>query len=413
MTLWTIGRTALDGPGFGLEPGPILLSRSGDRVTMSGTYFPASLSEGIAFAQQMSGYGSEPVVPLIGPAQFGVTGFYRPAGFAVTAVPNLTNAQGIWEWTANLERMPNGYGQVKVEHDWLYTDLGVLFGAVAETNTPAVVSAPIDYLAAYRSDDDVPFTVGSARWSATATHLVQLNTTTTGIVETVALDTADFYTAAPVVEAQYGDSTWHPVIGRQMSPFVAVRMSNGVIRWTIEEDAAITVEAWDGSAWQTASALQIKVQPVTLDPIDMRGFQVIRNDHVSVTVAGSWRAPVTGESSPVLFTLRAGAPTVDIHIPIAETATLVPQMIGFGATTGGADDPDNNGWETAATNGNRLTYATSGVGTFPIIGVNTSIGCSRADTPGSIVGYTINPYSLDDCLGYSRYRVTPTVRFVT
>ena len=165
MTLWTIGRTALDGPGFGLEPGPILLSRSGDRVRMSGTYFPASLSEGIAFAQQMSGYGSEPVVPLIGPSQFGVTGFYRPAGFAVTAVPNLTNVQGIWEWTANLERMPNGYGQVKVEHDWLITDLGVLFGAVAETNTPAVVSAPIDYLAAYRSDDDVPFTVGSARWS--------------------------------------------------------------------------------------------------------------------------------------------------------------------------------------------------------------------------------------------------------
>ena len=412
MTLWTIGRTALDGPGFGLEPGPILLSRSGDRVTMSGTYFPASLSEGIAFAQQMSGYGSEPVVPLIGPAQFGVTGFYRPAGFAVTAVPNLTNAQGIWEWTANLERMPNGYGSSQIEHDWLYTDLGVLFGATAELDPPAAVSAPVDFLATSRAAVIVP-AWDQARVSATAGHIVQKRNTA-GLTPTlVSVAVADFYTACPLIEVQHGDTTWHPVVGRQLGATDSVRISNGIVRWTIESET-IGVEAWNGSAWLSANDIYFAEFTTGTTPVPLTSFTVERNDHVQVIVKATYRATSAASALPILFGLRAGAPTVDISVPGLDNAfaTIHLRLLGFGATTGGVDDPDNNGWETAATNGNQLTYATSTGSAFPYLGDLNSIGCARTDTHSNVDSYTVDPFTVADCLGASRYRVTPTVRFV-
>ena len=155
MSTWTIGRTVLEPHTTSApDPGPILLSRSGDRVRIAGTYLPPSLSAGVAFAQQMDGYNTELVIPVIGPTAFGVTGFYTVSSVAVTAVENVTYTAGLWEWTANLVRIPNGFASVDVEFDWDETDNGATFGDVADIgDNNSAVSAPDSFIAYVVPDD--------------------------------------------------------------------------------------------------------------------------------------------------------------------------------------------------------------------------------------------------------------------
>jgi hypothetical protein len=235
---------------------PRSIDQDGDRTAISGFFQGASLAAAKVIRQQLLGLNEETVVPLIWAADTDLTGFYRVNRATVTPILGVSYERFGFDYALDLTRVGGGYATPAQE----IVEVRATRSVVTSGVSPAKYTwFPADHI-----------------WqNMTRTQLVSnfiTRTTATGVITTggvglsgsggtsgsgtYAIAPANFHKASALVEAKVG-SVWSPVVGKQL-PTVAltgdVRISNGLVRLTIQADGDLELEVYD-SATETWDSL--------------------------------------------------------------------------------------------------------------------------------------------------------------
>ena len=238
---FTIGRASL-------AYGPYNIRHSGDRIQFNVDIDQDTTTDpdvARVIRQQLLGIANnrdEPVVPMTWTDDPDFDGFCRIDSVNVDPSTVYLN-NGFMRCSVTGERVLNTYAPVR---DVLY-----------------VAS---DYGMAHTSDEPYLWFPEAATWvsadnnanglSRTGSDGEQVNgwllDSGTGTAR-YSIPAADAYAAAATIEIQ-ANSTWYPVMGRQLlgdtvTAVNDVRVSNGLLRITYQSDGDMELEAWDGSTW--------------------------------------------------------------------------------------------------------------------------------------------------------------------
>lgn len=273
-----LGRAEIrNGPN--LKAGPGSFVQEGDRVRIRGTLYPVdahgeaagvSMDASRAFRQQWLALNGPDVdvVPLWFPDDradiWDAAGYYRVTSARWEALKGATEARGVVEYEATLERIAGGFAAALVQEYMT----GVLrandqavtvgtqvvafpiatFSSITNTEITGTASGPIEVFHSSVAD---PFTDCEYRCRP-----------------------EDFYNGAATVEVRYSDAgAWHPIDGLQSTSAAVsenVRIGNGLVRVTVVPGVGLDIQRWIPDA----------------DPLD--------------TAAGSWSDAVTLSSPGIV-----------------------------------------------------------------------------------------------------------------
>jgi hypothetical protein len=311
MTI-TIGRCVL--------PDPRDVSSSGGVVSMGGlAYSTATLVADRAAEMQaremqllgMVGNPDEDVFPLVWTAEARYNGFYRVLDATWTWVNDGSSRASVANWSITLEAIADSQSPMMETT------------SISPIRTNAFSYAPAGSMSPVR-----PWIVPG------------LNIPSTGTIRTTADGVALGFLAAPfsrltepdkyfdavaTLELLGDDSVWYPWTGRDVAtvnPLGGFRITNGLVRFSLNGAGLLTVANWDGTAWRehtyTASLL-VSVSATWYDLVSWSGVSILRNGVDAVTVRLTLQPSSSADTAitaglTVDVTVRAGLRFAEIIV---------------------------------------------------------------------------------------------------
>jgi hypothetical protein len=355
------------------------LSRSGNQVTLAGTFFPTvdgDTAQSDAVRQQLNGMlgnADEMAFPVTFTVDPRIDGFYQVTGADISERPSSPTT-GAFGYSLQLQRIGGGFGNPTFE---------VSCTNVTRTNAHGIPGAPLVIVPGDGSSLTYDITgfgsIGSFDTRATAdgigVYLMSVGDPN-GRAYRFDVTPADYYRATCSIETLFG-STWFPVIGRQIPLSYQWRISNGLVRFTSgTAGTQATMELWNGSAWASwpigywdGSGVR-KIGRTAPGYTNERAIAVtvLRNSPEQVVIRQQ------AFDGVVTWTIARGARHATISWSVANN-TLGPYSFGVGLVTGQAG---------TAISGTAAVHTTAGVSAtqalFACAGATTAGGVDTANT---------------------------------
>jgi hypothetical protein len=228
------------------------LSRSGNQVTLAGTFFPTvdgDTAQSDAVRQQLNGMlgnADEMAFPVTFTVDPRIDGFYQVTGADISERPSSPTT-GAFGYSLQLQRIGGGFGNPTFE---------VSCTNVTRTNAHGLGGSALVVV----PGDGSSLTYDITGFDGVASFATRPTADGIGVYLLGAgnpngrayrfdVSPADYYKATCSIEILFG-STWFPVVGRQIPRTFRWRISNGLIRFTSGTAGAHgTMEIWNGSAW--------------------------------------------------------------------------------------------------------------------------------------------------------------------
>lgn len=218
---------------------PFDLSRQGAIVSFSSKLTPSSSVAAEALASQLAGYSPGSVVAVMDEASGALPGgFYRVAAIRTQPAGRRFKTTGRMLADVDLVPMPDR-SSIRVET--------LPIAVERDTGTHAVSSLtrlPISLESSSRSRDDSAF-------SATVLAGSTLGFYPSLVPVTYVMPLHSFHVADCVIEAQWNDGVWRPVIGRTLPPDITpdrLRIANQRMRWRVTGAGAVNAAELNSTA---------------------------------------------------------------------------------------------------------------------------------------------------------------------
>jgi hypothetical protein len=349
----TVGRigvaTADGGDGTTLED-PFSYEMEGRSLAISGVARNMTTDVQAVFRRdQFLGLlgDDEPVVPVTSSAHPSLDGFYR----VLSARADLRAATGKYrvDWALQLERATD-WRQTRVEYPTAY---GLRTNSHSITAYDVAVGVPgptVDYTPPFTTDSNTTRAVAEGSSVVLVYDLAATSAGTTGTGRLI-IAPADYYHGCARVEFNTEGSTWRHAVGRISFPASGkLRLTNGAVRCTVTYGSSavsdLSVEWWDGSAWDTATEFYLEGVSVHGE-LTYYSAAVLRNTAEAVTVRFTCIPASLGDGAVTVdFTVRRGMRWVYCYVQSLTASTWrlgLSSAAGGTSITGGVRRTLNNG----------------------------------------------------------------------
>jgi hypothetical protein len=380
-------------------PDEASVDQSGNSVTFGFHLRPTVASDDDHFhalVQQVLGLvdnEDEEVVPVTWSQDATFDGFYRVTSVSVPNSPIRIRDGIVLNCSITLERL-RGYATAEQEetvisvlrtngHGWAGGTNSYKVGVPAASTSSLLRGVGVT---AGSYIDNVPSATG-----AIDLFIAQDDGTTDNATITFSCPPASQYAGAAMIEAKYG-STWYPVVGRNLpssGTFANVRVSNGLIRATFSSTSLISMEVWNGSAWEAASeTFQVVAVAGTLAFKPQDPWSILRNGPDMVSIGA--RAVVTGDkyAGTLSISLIRGSLVLDVT---PSWATGAPDTWRLEATTNTACTSNTGGLYRTSNDANGNRWVLLGAPALTKDAVNGKITLSSSAVSASFgIGMELN-----------------------